>query len=101
MNVPEIVHLPMLGPLRAGHGQRREFAGIGRLRNTAVVDRIALLLQNIKSLVKLLFRDTQLTLHTDADVDHAFFCDLLFEKFCCSLCLVHAGLRVFVQQRTD
>ena len=92
MNIPKIIHFPMLGSLRAGHGQRRKFAGVGRLRNAAVVDRIALLLQNIKSLVKLLFRDAQLTLHTNADVDHAFFRDLPFEKFRGGLRLIHARL---------
>ena len=101
MNIFEIVNIFMLSSWRAKDFDVCLFTRIRNLGNATAINRIAFHFQNIKSLIHLFLRNTKLSFDTCTDIDHAFFCDLLFKKVSSSFCLIHTSFRTLIQERTN
>ena len=101
IDILKIINLLMLCSRRTNYSKRGFLSWIRYLIHSTTIDRISFHLQHVERFIQFLLRNSKLTFHTSADIDHAFFINLLFDKLSSRFGLVHTDLRILIQKRTD
>ena len=101
MDVLKVINLLVLGAGRAENLDIRLLTGIRHLRNASAVHRIALILKNLQRLIEFFPADAEFTFHAGADINHAFFFDLLTQKIGSILSGVGSRSAALIKQRTQ
>ena len=101
IDILKIINLLMLCSRRTNYSKRGFLSWIRYLIHSTTIDRIAFHLQHVECFIQFLLRNSKLTFHAGADINHSFFINLLFDKFGSCLSLVHTNLRILVQKRAN
>ena len=100
LNIGRVINFFMFCTRFAGNQHCRPLSGVCRLLYTSRIYWISLSLNNIKSLIHLFFRYSQLFINALTNVNHSFFINLLFKKISRSTGLFHSFGRIDVKQRS-